>query len=597
MKMRRPHIIKDNKGTHYPYNLIFFDTETPNDEWRVTTGEQKLKLGVACYVRRPRKTKKYYEEWITFTTPKEFWDFVDEHHQDKEKLYIFAHNTRFDFAIVKGYHYLKELGYEITFDTFDVTPCIIRAKRPKQSLEILDTLNYFKTTIHNLGESLGIPKLDMPDGIKDFKRWEKYCKRDVEICKTAMLKFIDMIKDEDLGTFGHTIAKQAFNAYRHRFMKKPIYVHIFPEVIEIERKAYKGGRCEAFFIGKLNTPAVGYDINSAYPNVMVKYSYPTRYHHKERNISPEKLIKLMGKYLIIADMEFELNKPCVGVKRDKLIFPIGHIREVVTTPEIELILKYGQIHKILIALIYEHDYIFKEYVEYFYNKRLEAKKRKDTTMSLFYKYMLNSLYGKFGQRSEKWELIDTNCDMPDGYYDYIDNETGEKYAERIINGYLWRKKGFVEGHDTVVSIAAFVTAYQRCELWKYMEKIPENQLFYVDTDSLWIHPNAERYLKVYTHEYKLGMLKKEDDRIEEIYGAKMYIKNGKRHFKGVRDDAKEIGEMIYKQIQFQQIKSAIRKGNPDSVVINEIIKKINRVYDKGNVTIDGYVKPIVLRDW
>jgi len=595
--MRKPHIIKNNESTHYPQHLIFFDTETPDDDWHITLGEQKLKLGVACYVRRERAKVKYKEEWITFTAPEEFWDFVDIHHHDKEKLYIFAHNMRFDFAIVKGYSNLKRLGYEITFDTFDTHPCILRARRPKQSIEILDTLNYFQVNLYSLGQSLGIPKLDMPDGLKNFKRWEEYCRRDVEICKAAMLRLIDMIKDEDLGTFGHTIAKQAFNTYRHRFMKKPIYVHTFPDVIEIERKAYKGGRCEAFYIGKLDPPAIGFDINSGYPSAMKYHTFPTRYHHKEKNITSYRLRDLMKEYLIIADMDFELHRTCIGVKRKKLIFPIGRIRETVTTPEIELILQHGNIRKIHIALCYEHDNIFRDYIEYFYSKRLEAKKRNDKAMDLLYKIFLNSLYGKFGQRSEKWELIDTDCDMPDGYYDYIDSETGEKYAERVINGYLWRKKGFVEGHDTFIPIATFTTAYLRSQLWKYMELIPERMLFYVDTDSLWIHPEAEKYLKPYSDRYKLGMLKKEEDTIEEIYGAKMYIKSGVRHIKGIREDAEEIGEMTYRQIQFRQIKTAIREGKPDSVEIAKIIKKINRNYDKGIVDKDGYVKPIVLRDW
>jgi len=594
---RKPHIIRKNKKVEYPHYLIFFDTETPDENWHIHIGEQNLKLGVACYVRIDTSRNKIYKHWITFTKPEEFWDFVDKHHIAKTRLYIFAHNTRFDFAVTKGYTNLKRLDYEITFDTFESKPCIIRARKENKTLVILDTLNYFQTSIEKLGETFNIPKMKIPDGIKDFKRWEEYCRRDVEICMSAILRLIDMIKKEDLGGFGHTIAKQAFNAYRHRFMKYPITVHTFEDVIEIERKAYKGGRCEAFYIGKLDTPAIGFDINSAYPNVMLKYTYPIRYHHAERRISLNRLKELREKYLIIANIMFTLDKPAIGVKRDKLIFPIGRIHETLTTPEIELVMKYGEIKRIITVICYEHAPIFKEYVEYFYKKRLEAKKRKDNVMSLFYKIMLNSLYGKFGQKSEKWELICNDCGLPDGYYRCYDDITGEKYAERVINGVLWRKKGFVEGYDTVVSIAAFVTAYQRCELWKYMEKIPEKQLFYVDTDSLWIHPDAEKYLKVYTHEYELGMLKKEDERIEEIYGAKLYIKDGKRHFKGIKDDAEEIEEMTYKQIQFQQIKSAIRKGNPDSVVINEIIKKINRVYDKGNVTTDGYVKPIVLRDW
>jgi len=596
--MRRPHIIADNKKTQYPRHLILFDTETPNEEGKTHDGEQQLYVGVACYVHLPQGKEKYKEEWITFEQPSDFWKFVEKHHRRKEKLYLFAHNTRYDLPVVKGYSYLKKLGYKIIFDTFDSVPCIIRARKEGWgSIEILDTFNYFKSSIDALGDMFNIPKLAMPEGIKDKRVWAEYCKRDVEICKTAIISFINLVRSEDLGNFGHTIAKQAFNAYRHKFMKYPIYVHDFPDVIEIERKAYKGGRSEAFYIGVLTPPAIGYDINSAYPHVMKKYNYPTRYHHKEKNISIERLNELMKEYLVIADISFSIDKPCVGIKRHKLIFPVGNIREVVTTPEIKLITQYGKIKNIHLALCYEHSPIFSDYIDYFYNKRMAAKKEGNNVMSSFYKYLLNSLYGKFGQRSEKWERVTDNYKMPDGNYHVVDSNTGEKLTYRVVNGVLWIKRGFVEGYNTFVAISAFVTAYQRCELWKYMEKIPEDMLYYVDTDSLWIHPEAEKYLKPYEHDYELGLLKKEDSKIERIDGVKLYYKDGKRHYKGIRVDAKEIGKGVFEQIQFKGIKSAIREGMVDKMFINRIKKTVKRNYDKGIVTNIGRIKPLKIMEW
>jgi len=613
--MRKAHIIKDNKRAETPANFIFFDTETPDKKTGkfVEEGKHELYVGIACYVRRREKerNRKINEDWITFTTPAEFWDFVVKHHYAKTTLYIFAHNTRYDLPVVEGYRYLNIHGYKIIFDTFDSNPCIIKARKEGVgSIVILDTFNYFKTSIEKLGETFNIPKLNPPLGNPDREAWAKYCKRDVEVCKTAMLTFIDTIEKEDWGGFGFTIAKQAFNAYRHKFMFHDIHVHALPDITEIERKAYKGGRAEAFYIGDIN--AIGYDINSAYPNVMRKERYPTRYHHIEYNITEKKLKSLMTKYLVIADISFSINKPAIGVRRkelklesgeikklkaEKLIFPIGNIRETITTPEIKLIWKYGKIEKIHSVVCYEHAPIFKKYVDYFYTKRLNAKKQNDAVMTLFYKYMLNSLYGKFGQRSDKWIEKGVTDDEDSGLNEIVYDD-GNSVLQYIINGFIWEKAGKEEGYDTFIAISAFVTAYQRCELWKWIEKIPEDMLYYVDTDSLWIAPEAEKYLKRYKHPTKLGALKREDKQIAKIQGVKMYIDNaGIKHFKGIRPDAKEIERGIFEQLKFIGFKTALRRGDPNMMIVEKVRKDINNPYDKGIITKKGRVKPYKLKEW
>jgi len=65
----------------------------------------------------------------------------------------------------------------------------------------------------------------------------------------AWKRWIEFCQSEDLGAFGYTIAGQSFNAFRHKFMKEDIYIHNSEKVLELERECYKGGRCEAFFIG------------------------------------------------------------------------------------------------------------------------------------------------------------------------------------------------------------------------------------------------------------------------------------------------------------------------------------------------------------
>ena len=141
------------------------------------------------------------------------------------------------------------------------------------------------------------------------------------------------------------------------------------------RSAYRGGRAEAFYIGSIKgEPLDVLDVNSLYPFVMKEKEYPIRFVRRYKNIKAEELKELMKKYLVIGEAEIEVKEPIIGVKGERLIFPIGNWTAVLTSPEIEMVLVKGKIKRINWILVYNKAPIFKKYVEYCYNKRLEAKR-------------------------------------------------------------------------------------------------------------------------------------------------------------------------------------------------------------------------------
>ena len=68
---------------------------------------------------------------------------------------------------------------------------------------------------------------------------------------------------------------------------------------------------------------------------------------------------------------------------------------------------------------YEAKDNLKEFSNYFYEERLKAKAEGNTTKTAFYKLILNSLYGKFGQRVfSKIKIIQSTED----FYNILDND-------------------------------------------------------------------------------------------------------------------------------------------------------------------------------
>ena len=593
---RKPHRIKSNKSTALPSYFLFFDTETWEERVSENEVKQYLRLGWACRVYRDKRRDKWTEKWKKFKSVSEFWDFVEECVRERKTMWCFAHNLDFDFRVLEGFKVLKERGWEIQTFIYDSKNIILSFRKGKKTLLFLDTFNYFKGSVKKLGESIGLPKLEIDFNKASEEELSRYCRRDVEIIKEFIMKFIDFIQQNDLGTLQKTLASQAFTAFRHRFMKYGIYIHNNKEAIELERLSYRGGRTEAFFIGKL--PKGRYyklDVNSMYPFVMREYEYPTKLIKVENNPTLSGLMRALKRFFVIAHVRVRVREPCVGIKGERLIFPIGEFDAFLCSPELELVLEYGEIVRVYKYALYEKHSIFKEYVDFFYSLKEKYAKENNVAFKQIAKLFLNSLYGKFGQRTRLFECIG-ECEHEDGYEVVIDLETGERTTYRYLNGEVWvESKDYIEGNNSMVAIASAVTAYARCYLWSLIKKAGIENVFYVDTDSLIVNEEGFKRLQDLLDEYKLGYLKVEGvSENVEIRNAKDYTFGEETKRKGIKKDAVEIARNKFKQVQFERLRTAWRKGRVNEVYVLEVEKELKQEYLKGIVTESGRVKPFKL---
>ena len=593
---RKPHKIKRNKTTALPRYFLFFDTETTEEVVSESERKQVLRLGWVVRVYRDKRENKLRERWCEFRTVKEFWDFVEESVIEKGKLWCFAHNLDFDFRVLQGFKVLKERGWEIQTFIYDNKNIILSFHKNSKTLLFLDTFNYFKGSVRKMGEAVGLQKLEVDFTTVSEEELSRYCKRDVEIIKEFVMRLVDFIEKENLGSLQKTLASQAFTTFRHRFMKHSIFIHNNVEVIELERESYRGGRTEVFYIGKL--PKGCYyklDVNSMYPFVMRERLYPTKLIKLETHPTLSGLKRALERFFVIAHLRIHVKQPCVCVKGERLIFPIGEFDAFLCSPEIELVLKHGEILKVYKYAIYEQASIFKEYVDFFYSLKEKYAREGNGAFKQIAKLFLNSLYGKFGQRIRLFDKIG-ECEHEDGYEVVFDMETGERITYRFLNGEVWMEsKDYIEGENSFVAIASAVTAYARCYLWSLIEKAGLENVFYCDTDSLIVNQEGYERLRDYLDDYKLGYLKCEGvSEYVEIRNAKDYTFGEEVKRKGVKKDAVEIAPNIFKQEQFERLRSAWRKGRVNEVIVKEQIKELKQEYKKGIVTESGRVKPFVL---
>ena len=596
MMQRRPHIIKSNKTVQIGVKHLFVDTETFSEKINDTERYEKFKLGWALLWNRHPSPRKREFEWYFIEDVDKFWLWLDSRLGDKEKITWWSHNTDFDFRVLNGYVKMKELGYDLKRPIVDSQKVILTYHKPKHTLLVLDTFNFFKMSLKDIGESIGVLKGKVDFNTVSDANLKVYCKQDVTILYEIINRLIAFIKEHDLGTLGKTVASQAYNGYRHRFMQYPIYVHTNPNAINLERKSYRGGRCEAFFIGDVSGKKLHYlDVNSMYPYAMYKYEYPTKLIRVLKDVSVNSLKKMLDKYHVIADINFTIDIPGIGVKTKRLMFPTGVIDAAVCTEEIKYILKHGVINKIRTVALYESEPIFKDYVTYFYNLKKKYKKEDNKAFALFAKYMLNSLYGKFGQRvAELKEIVDLPAGSKEETVKYFDVDKNRWATEYHFNNKAWIRDGYKESFDTCVAIASEVAANARLILNEYISIAGRKNVYYTDTDSIMVNEIGYDKLKDYIDDTKLGMLGEVEMHIKGIYGAKWYETDTELKLKGIKKNAVKIGKNRWKQEQFERFNTGLRKGDLNKVRVKDVKKTIKSEYNKGVVTKDGRVKPYVL---
>jgi len=595
--IRFQHRIKDNKKCELPYHYIFFDTETRQKDIGKGDLQHFLKMGVALYWRRRPDRGQDTLKWQKFTKPGQFWDFVEECVSSKSRLLIIAHNLEFDMGIVQGFKHLENRGYIPTKLIIDNRRQIWKFRQGDKTLLFLDNMNYFATSLKALGKSIGEAKLPMPSPRAKSADWWSYCQQDVTVMYKAWQFWTDFITNNELGNFGLTIASQAFNAYRHRFMPQSIYIHTSNKAVKLERTSYHGGRNECFRMGEL--PKQQYhllDINSMYPYVMLTNDYPFNLKSTGKELSLEQLRAYLKTYSVIAECLVDTPEPCFAVKRrGKLLFPIGQFRATLTSSELRYGLFYGYVKSIGNYALYERGRLFEDYVKFFYGKRLEFGKNGNKVYGYLCKLMLNSLYGKFGQKSEVWEKVGMDYAREYDYWTEFDYETKETHTYRAVNYVIEERKGYDEGYNSLVSIPSEITANARLYLWQLIKTAGLQNVYYCDTDSILVNDEGLDKLKDHLDRSSIGKLKVQQRPTKVIIkGLKDYIMGNKVKIKGIPKKAKKTGEDDYIVYRSIGIRSGLHKKDINKVVWARTPKHLKRLYNKGIVMSTNRVMPLIM---
>ena len=334
----------------------------------------------------------------------------------------------------------------------------------------------------------------------------------------------------------------------------------------------------------------------SHPFVMKEFEYPTKIVKFGKHLTLDGLRRYLKRYCVIAKVLVTTDEPVFGFKDERLIFPVGTFQVTLNTRELEYGLKKNFIRGIYEYAVYEKASIFSDYVTYFNLLKEEYTRQGNRVMRWLTKLLLNSLYGKFGQRNERI-TFNTYDDFFDTfvskYIDLVHNREGTLYC--FAGKQFLRFRGDEPSFDSFIAIAAEVTANARMHLWNLMQRAGLENVYYVDTDSLFVNEQGYKNLESEIDEVKLGKLKLEGiaDRML-IRNVKDYVFNDAEKIKGVKKGSKKISDEEFECLRFYKFRTLLRKGNLSQPVSEYFIKQLKREYKKGKVLDDGRVIPFSL---
>lgn len=608
-KKRRVGRLSKASGFKQPSQLIFFDTETYNNYKPELGNEQLLRLGVATYVFLNKHQEVERSETIVFYDADTLIDFITSYVTSKKAVYIFAHNMAFDMMVTSLPNNFRCRGIDIKPYIRNQMVFIWSVDYNGGSMKFINTGNYTPYPLAKVAKDLGMKKLKVDFNTKDEDLLIEYCKMDVLIIQELVIRLISFLHENNLGSFKLTLASQALYSYRKRFNSCLPYTHTNESILELEHRAYKGGRTEAFRLGEFTNDRYFYtDINSMYPFVMRGNTMPRRMIRELSNTDILEIEKLSVERYILAECTLKTPLNFLGVlynpakynitnsdnppRGSKLIFPTGVFKEVLHHDELVYALKMGFIEKVHRAVIYEKGDLFTEYIDFFTEMKVRATVDNNPTYRLMAKLFLNSLYGKFAQQYKWFEKLTNEID-PLYQADIVYNIDDDKiHSEFMWFGEKWGNftKGWV--NHSIPVIAGAVTARARMLLWDYITEVGQENLYYTDTDSLITNWDGFDYVEPFIHPTTLGKLKLEKTTHNmKIYGCKDYRFGHERILKGVPKNAVEIEPHTFIYDQFEGAGQWQRRDMTAPPLIYPTIKHKRSQYDKGVVHPSGIIEP------
>jgi hypothetical protein len=445
----------------------------------------------------------------------------------------------------------------------------------------VDSFNLFPTRLADLGDAIGLKKLDFDANSKE------YVMRDCEIICKALKHLGNTLEEFKIKKTPNTLGGMCVRVWKAMGGKN------WSCFSDICHDTMFGGRVELFSKGG-DGCVMWTDVNSLYPWSMTQ-KYPDECVEsrdmKEYGLTEASVSVPHQPYAPLPYRTSEKDG-FSGISEGSIIFPCGSFRGTWTNHELRNAVEN---HGVKILKIHSSfgtdkgsDY-YGDFVRKFYKRRVESK---TPAYKLIYKLLMNNLYGQLGMSGK---VIKT-CKLTENDVKLI--KAGKLQVQMIGDNVL--KEFFIPlpPHCNYLH-AAYTTSYGRLRLLEFMRQVPPENMVYCDTDSLFFF--AKKWKCPFPIGNGVGEMKLEDKGTKiTTYAPKVYSINDVVKAKGVpRHLARKFVQEGYVEyaapFKLREAVTFYERGNRKRLSVwRKVRKEMRTRYCKKKLVDGGRWMPLIL---
>jgi DNA polymerase type B, organellar and viral len=312
----------------------------------------------------------------------------------------------------------------------------------------------------------------------------------------ALQDYVCMVRALKMGTLQSTAASQGYARFRTHDHKTKIAVHSIPEIRQLERRAYYGGRCECLQVGPVDGPLYYIDVKAMYSSIALTERFPTGYIGRCPIISIGPQISIDVNYWYAADVTISYDKPRYPCRiNGHTYYPVGKYTTSLCGAELVDAVRNDAIYSYQQVAMYNTGYVWRDYARWYTESLNNLGSLGLDHMKGALKLAVNASYGKVGASGKRW--IDCEPDGTCSRWGQWWREhplTGEPTQGRSIDGIHQYLDTGGEPASSIPSLSAAMTSYGRVMLQRLIDQAGRDNVYYYDTDGLIVNKSGYKKL-------------------------------------------------------------------------------------------------------
>lgn len=362
-----------------------------------------------------------------------------------ENMWLFAHwGGATDITFFLDWFHKNGFHVDLRFSGSSAVFCEV--SRGRRKWKFVDSFFLLRAPLRKIMEKLGMAKGgaegDQDVFVSSLPELTEYNENDCRGLHMAVSRFQDRMLS--MGTeMCPTIASTGMRLFRRLYLKADIPTDDAKNLIA--RKAYVASRVEVFC--KYMEEAWQFDINSSFPSSMILPA-PGAFLGNAKHVPKDGDLFFADVSFTVPVCDFPPLPMRIG---GKVFFPIGSWRQWVCGADFRVLEKYARVEKVHEVHLYDGRDDMAGYVTDIYEHRRQSQDEFDREID---KLLMNALYGKWAERTEKSTIV------MGGEHDIAWYEANGIEAAEIFPGAIRIIENRAIDHEHV-PFSAHITAHSR----------------------------------------------------------------------------------------------------------------------------------------